>query len=294
MPEKSSIPSKQFIIRGSIAIGIVAIILIVQTTWFRKIFNHKKVTGVTPSTVGDVITRDTNGNGIPDWEEKLWGLDPSVLYTNGVSNKKIIEDKKKALGVTTPAGGTINDTDELARELFTFSTALGQSGEVDDQTLQNIASKLGSSIDVKEVSNHYSLKDIRTISTTNLSLKTYYATMAKIIARYDTETADIDVIINALETGDTSRLPELANSAVIYTQIAKDMVAINVPIGIADYHLAIINGFSGISQSFTYLAQMNDDAMAGLMGMAIYKTYNTKITNALNKERDYLSRYGIL
>lgn len=286
-------PSKQFIVRGTIAISALAIILIVQTTWFRGLFQKKENPG-TPKTVGDLVTNDTNGNGIPDWEEKLWGLDPTVLYTNGVSNKQIIEDKKKVLGVNATPEEELNDTDRLARELFTLSTALGQSDEVDNETLREIASKLGASIDIKQISNRYSIKNVRTIPTTAQSLRNYYSIMSRMIAKYDENAADIDVIIAALETGDTSRLPELTNTSTVYNQIAKDMTAINVPIGVANYHLDLVNGFAGVAESFTYLSQMNDNGVAGLVGIAIYRNYNTKISVAIINMTDYLTRYGIL
>src|SRR5690348_17285703 len=94
-------PSKQFLIRGGIATGIVALILIVQTDWFRALFNKPPLPPTTSDkTVGEFIAKDSNGNGIADWEEKLWGLDPTALYTNGVPNKQIIEEKKHALGVS--------------------------------------------------------------------------------------------------------------------------------------------------------------------------------------------------
>lgn len=287
-------PSKQFIIRGSIAIAIIVILLVVQSAWFKNLFHKKAAQSPKAVTVGDVIDSDSNGNGIPDWEEKLWGLDPTVLYTNGVSNKEIIEEKKKALGVSDTTDQNLSDNDRLARELFTLTSALGQSDQVDDQTLQAIAAKLGSSIDIKQVSNHYSLKDVQTVSTTSLSLKTYSTTMTKLLSNYDTNTADIDVIINALQTGDTSRLSELSDTATAYTQIAKKMMGIKVPVGVADYHLAIANGFAGIAQSFTYLQQMNDSDVTSLVGVAIYKTYNEKIANALASMRAYFTRYGIL
>ncbi len=291
--QQSFKPSRRFIIRGSIAIGIVAIILIVQTAWFRALFHKKPLTPVN-QTVGDIITQDTNGNGIPDWEEKLWGLDPTVLYTKGVPNKQIIEERKKALGMTDIAEEDLNDTDRLARQLYALTTALGQNESVDDQTLQDIATKLGSSVNIEELSNTYSTKDIRTVQTTRQSLLSYYAAMGKIISKYDTNTADINVIITALETGDTSRLPELAKSGSLYMQYSKEISTLPVPVGVASYHLAIMNSFAGIATSFVYLGELDDNGVSALTGIAIYRTYNSRLSGALIGMREYLTRYGIL
>ncbi|MBY0329001.1 hypothetical protein K2Q02_02830, partial [Patescibacteria group bacterium] len=75
--QKPSLPSKQFLIRGGIATGIVTLILIVQTEWFLGLFN-KKPQQIDPNiTIGDAIAKDSNGNGIPDWEERRLGQDSS-------------------------------------------------------------------------------------------------------------------------------------------------------------------------------------------------------------------------
>ena len=289
-------PSRQFIKRGSIAIGIIAVILIVQSAWFRKLF-HKNPPSVVvhnTTTVGDIVTKDTNGNGIADWEERLWGLDPAVLYTNGVSNKQIIEEKKKSLGATDADATPSNETDALARQLFIITSALGQNETIDDAALESAAAKLGATLNLGQVSNRYSAKDIQTVQTTTASLEAYYTTMSKKAATYQTNSADIDVVISALETGDTTRVPELLTTAAEYRKIARDLVAVPVPVGVSSYHLGIVNGFAGVADSFTYLQELDDNATNALVGIAIYQKYNKDLSTALINMRDYLTRYGIL
>ncbi len=290
-------PSKQFLIRGGIAIGIVAIVLAVQTNWFQKLFtkNPNEASIENTLTVGDVIDKDSNSNGIPDWEEKLWGLDPSVLYTNGVPNNQIIEDKKRALGVDgTVDESTLNETDRLSRELYTLATALGQSGEVDSATLEQIAATFGSSIDTERVENQYSVKDIQTIKTTTQSLATYTATLQKILDRYDQNQADIDVVIIALETGDESGLADLDKTQVQYRAMARELKAVPVPIGIAGYHLGMINGIHGIAESFTFIQELSENGIGALVGIATYREYSTMFDTAALEMAQYLTDYGIL
>lgn len=290
-------PSKQFIVRGAIATSIVALLLIAQTDWFRALFNKGPKNDVATNnlTVDDVISKDSNGNTIPDWEEKLWGLDPTVLYTNGVPNSQLIEDKKRALGVNgTVDESTLNETDKLSRELYTLATALGQSGEVDSATLEQIAASFGSSIDTERVENQYSVKDIQTIKTTTQSLATYTATLQKILDRYDQNQADIDVVITALETGDESGLAELDKTQVQYRAMARELKAVPVPIGIAGYHLSMINGVYGIAESFTFIQELSENGIVALIGIASYRQYSALFDTAVFDMAQYLTEYGIL
>lgn len=291
---KSLLPSKHFLIRGGIATVVLMLILIVQTDWFRALFNKKPLPPIeTNPTVGALVGKDTNGNGIPDWEEKLWGLDPAVLYTNGVSNKQIIEEKKKALGVSTGTE-TENETDLLAKQLFSITTAVGQSDERSPEALKAIGADLGNGVDLKQVTNHYTVQDVRSVKTSTASLTTYYNTMTKIVASYTTETAGIEVVIASLETGDTSALPTIKDTGALYMSFSKQLQKVPVPVGIVEYHLTLMNGFYGIGQSFSYLQQMEDNGLYGVVGIALYKEYALRVESALLDLRDYFVQYGIL
>ncbi len=284
-------PSKQFIIRGSIAIGLTAILLVVQTTWFRALL-HKKPLPPVPKTVGGTLAQDTNGNGIADWEEKLWGLDPSVLYTNGVPNKEIIEQKKKSLGIQE--SDPTNDTDKLARDLFALSAAFGQSDQTDNAALAQIAASFGSTIDLAKVGLKYSLNDVKSVPTTSASLQTYATAFGKLTNSYDFEQADIDVVMNALQNEDYSRLPELAQTAVDYKAYAAALMKIPAPIGVSKYHLDIANSLYGIAASFTYLMQLENNSTQALAGIAIYNSYSDRLGTSLLGMQEYFIRYGIL
>lgn len=287
-------PSKQFIIRGSIATGIVALILLVQTDWVRSLLKKKPLPPpVVKQTVGDIVSKDSNENGIADWEERLWGLDPSARYTDGIPNKTIIENKKKALGVpavTEPQ----NETDALARELFTITMALGQSGDTSKQSLSDIAAKLADSVEFKHASNRYALKDIHTVATTSASLQHYYELMAAVSSKYDTDTAEMGVFIESIENNDFSRLGDLLNTKKRYEQFARELTAVATPVGIEDIHLDMINNVYGIAVSLGYLSQLEGNSANAFAGVALYKIYDANLQEASDRLREYLTRYGIL
>lgn len=291
--QKPSLPSKQFLIRGGIATGIVVLILIVQTEWFLGLFN-KKPQAIDPNiTIGNAIAKDSNGNGIPDWEERLWGLDPTQLYTGDMSNKEIIDNKKRAMGLTVEGDEDINETDRLARQLFSIGTSLGQEGA----TLESInaaGGSLGTSVEIKKVTDKYFYKDVKTIKTTRTSLIAYRAKLSTIIAKQNSGTPDINLIIQAFETGDFSTLEQLKTSAVIYRQLARDFAALAVPVGVAQYHLDVINGLTGVAESFDILTMLEENGIIGLNGLAIYKQYSLKLDAALYDINNYFLEYGIL
>lgn len=288
-------PSKRFLIRGAVATGIVAAILIVQTDWFRALFNKPPLPPiVSDKTVGEFIAKDSNGNGIADWEEKLWGLDPTALYTNGVPNKTVIEQKKMSLGMPPEGTEPENETDALARELLTITAALGQSGEFSDDDLASVGARLAESVEFQQYTNHYSLKDLRTVPTTSASLQNYYNDLSALTTRYRSTTSEIDILVSALETGNTATIAGLAPMKTSYQQYASGLVAMSVPIGIQREHLEIANSIYGFSVAVDYLMELETNGANALAGVALYKISDARLAAASEALRAYLVRYGIL
>lgn len=291
-------PSKTFLIRGGIATGVVAVILMSQTNWFHTLF-HKK--GAAPlalspdTTLGDLVQKDSNGNGIPDWQERLWGLDPTALYTNGTPNASVIAQKQKAAGVSaTISGSSENNTDKLARDLFALSTTLGANQSVDDSTLASVAGELGRQITVDINTSTYKSSDIHTVPTTATSLRTYRARLQTTLTKYGTDAPNIEIVLSALEKGDFSNLDQLSMAATQYASVAKSLKSIPVPIGIAAFHLDIMNGFAGMAKSFVYLKDIDTDGLDALSGLAVYKNYSQLFSNAVTNLNEYLAKYDIL
>lgn len=297
---KSYKPSKRFLVRGGITAVTILLILVLQTNWFANLIAKKApssdtATGFAPDeTLGSLVNKDSNGNNILDWEEKLWGLDPKVQFTNGVSNKQIIEEKKANLGIIDTKQLSMNETDLLAQQLFSISSAVGQSGQASDGMLTNIGTDIGGSIKFKQVSNHYSSSDIKTTKTTTSSLRAYYNAVGNLTREYKNETTAIDVLIPALETGDFTNLQKLKETSAQYISFAKSLQTIVVPVGIANEHLSMLNGFYGMAQSFEYILQIEENGINGIAGIAIYKNYSAKVDLALSSLNDYFINYGII
>lgn len=290
-----NLPSKQFIIRGSIGLGIVLIILLVQTTWFRGLFHKKPLARIDDNrTISEVVDADSNGNGIPDWQERLWGLDPTVLYTNGVSNKELIEQKRMTLGIqtTTEESAPLTDLDRLARDLYSLSATLGT--EIDSQTTESITARLSGSVDIKNLANKYKLADLRTVPTSPASLAQYNQALTATVQHINTDAPGIEIAITAIETGDYSDIPTLSQSVTAYATAAKALKKITVPNGVAAYHIDLINGLAGMAESFVYLQYIDSDNTKALSGITLYKNHNTMFLTAVSGIGEYLKKYGIL
>jgi hypothetical protein len=85
------LPSKQFIHRV-IAIAIILAIVLGIYEIARYFGGKSKILPKSKLVVKSLTEQDANNNTIPDWEEKLWGLDPTK---NGPENKEFILAKRE-------------------------------------------------------------------------------------------------------------------------------------------------------------------------------------------------------
>lgn len=289
-------PSKKFLIRGGIATGILALILIVQTPWFLSLFSGKKSKNlvVNNSTIGEIVGKDSNSNGIADWEEKLWGLDPNVTTTNGVSNKSIIEAKRRSLQSENISNNELNETDRLARELFGFTTAIGSEGSIDKSSLNAMASKLGQENVAPDTVPTYTIKNLVINPTNRKNLTTYQQSISASLKKYETEVPEIDTFIRSIETGDYSNLESFDLTILFYKNLSKQLIKIPAPVGVAQFHLDIVNSLVGLSNGFEKMKTIEDNGINALVGLSEYRYHGGKLTSTIEKLNVYLNEYGII
>lgn len=292
--KSSYLPSKRFLIRGGVATLIVALILLSQTNWFLSLFGKEKkgliLTG--NETVGQIVGKDSNGNGIPDWEEQLWGLDPTKLSTNGVSHVALIKERRAQLQAEDSA--PLNETDRLARELFSVATALGQSGVGTGEGLDRIGQEIGKNTPTPNTTPHYALSNIRTVTTTGAALVTYKRDLTKILRTYSATLPEIELIIESIETGNTDQLATLNKTVAYYRSLSSQLLSLKVPQSISGYHLDMTNSAYGLANAFEKMTQLEDNSIVSLVGFAEYRYFTEQMDSATGAITTFLSEYDIL
>lgn len=285
-------PSKKFFRSAAVVTGIVAILITVQTAWFRGLFQSEKPASAIPDglTVRQAIQNDSNQNSIPDWEERLWGLDPTVAVTDGVANKVLVEQKRKQYQTGEAAPTT--KTDQLSRSLFALSVALGE--DADAAVLEKIAEEIGAQINTNGLVNQYRLASIKTVQTTQASLEAYYAALSARYKKYPTIGTELPLIAAASDTGVIEDPEALRVIAVAHKALARELAAIPTPIGITTYHLAIINHLDHIGSSIELILALEEDGVDAVLGAGFYGNYTLALAQSSEALKEYLSEYSIL
>ncbi len=236
-------------------------------------------------TLEELVQKDTDGDSIPDWEEALWGTDKFKKVTyEGLPDAQYIENRKKELEINSGndpsllADGPLTETDKFAREFFVAFTALKESGEVDQDTINNFSNALGQKIIDPAVIDSYLLKDVKMGSSTSKDI--YYS---GIVDTYDVFLQsgigdELDLVSQMLgsysTTGKTEGTDKLITIANAYQNFAKKIMEMGVPAGLEDAHLNVANSANNTGIAVRNMAKVVDDPVVGLSGLSQYQKYS--------------------
>ena len=289
---KNYLPSKKF--QAIVLIIVVFIALFFTVKGIVSLIKSKKLTSKEPAkiTVSEIIQKDSNNNGIPDFEEYLWGLDPNK---NGPENKEFILAKKKTLAesndsLSTDPSQAVTDNDLLSQEFFATIVSLQQTGSLNDESLGAITSAIGDNVKAVEIKDIYTYNMMTVVGDGTLANNTYQEDLSKLVTKY--QDADIGneltFIIQGLNNKDPQALYAAQTVAIAYQNFGKEFIKVPVPKALASLQLSAANNYEKTGQTIHDLTTMLNDPLGGMKGILNYKNYNDALGTDLEKISEIL------
>lgn len=254
--------------------------------------------------------RDADEDGLPDWEEALYGADPSNPDTfdlgitdgqavaQGLVVPRAIADAPPAATSSPassipldpslpppPADGTL--TSVFAENFFSLYSAAKEAnggGVLSQEDIANIASDalagLASSV---APAPDFKVMDDLTISGSGVDALTTFAAEAEtVLARnavYAKE-SEITYFKHALEGRDLSAYERMSSIASGYRVAAAGLAALTVPEELAQAHLELVNAFMHLSQTISDMTRAEIDPLTAMLALQQYPSYVTALANA--------------
>ena len=214
--------------------------------------------------LGSINKRDSDNDGLKDWEEELWGTNPKDPDTDSDGTKDGEEvdlgrdpnlagpDDDYQEGVFVKQNsedflGDLTETERFSQEFFEEYLSLKQSGtDFNSKDAQSFL--INSAFEKMQISDDnktYTSADITIVnSNSEDALKAYGNLMASIISKNPINSENEVVILKrALETNNEKELEKLNSTVSIYKDILNEALQVQVPQSMIDVHLAFINVF---------------------------------------------------
>lgn len=260
-------------------------------------------------------TKDSDGDGLPDWEETLYGTDPHKVDTFGLG---MTDGEAVAKGLILPIAATPSATNSSTTQTFTDQTASSTlsnsklstnsftalfakdfftaylaaktaNGNIPPTKKQaaTIALNIMQSIsDQNAIANYRTLSQINVSGSGAQSLRDYAATTQKALSSNTlSENKWVpDYLQEAMSDSSTSTeaLVHIRNISQMYTKGAAILAQISVPKEAEQAHLDLINAYAHMGTVTSHMAEFNTDPLITFLAITKYKT------NILSLARAYV------
>ncbi len=292
------LPSKQFVKIIGTAVLLALLIFI-----FGKILNKKTVWQNSSSEAfasvaesEDFFSLDTDEDGLYDWEEALWGTNPSLKDTDGdgLDDKKYVENKRKEVDFDeTYKSNPNNETEVFAKQFFTTASVLNQNGSFNQDTVDQFSQGIGQSIENFSLKDKYTMSDLK---IGNTSVDQYKKDVSDIYARLGKlETSELTLLAYILENPeDKYGLDELGKYLSFSEGLIKGLLGTKVPNSNVGLHLSYINNLDKMSEIMKSVFFLEEDPLKVATYFSKYDEYSEKLLNDINAFKKYFSTNGVI
>jgi hypothetical protein len=278
------LPSKQFVARLIILIVIVGVVFGVYKL---TVFIKNKLSSKEPTKllVESMVQKDSNNNGIADWEESLWGLDPT---TDGEYNKNVIIARRQALSSLQGGSASIEPTTEnekLSREFFAAIMSLEQSGNLTEEAMQAVSNAIGKKIEATPIPDVYSKNSLVIKENTEAEVATYRLALKDLLVKYEDKDIgnELTFISQGVQNNDTNAFKVAENVGLSYRSFGKELMKMAVPSMLADTHVELANNYEKTGLSIHDFAQVLSDPLVAMKGLVNYNKYSDALVASFEK-----------
>lgn len=228
-------------------------------------------------TIRGLIERDSDKDGVKDWEEALWNTDPKNPATFGMPDADYVAKRRAEGKSSDPGAGAattekLNETDALARQLFAAALSLKESGQLTNENLDSLSKTVLSGAIKGSEEPPYAEKNLTIVPVTPERASAYALAMKALSKNYQALAlgTEIEIIAEALDSKDPARFAALAPFASLYGKLGKEMAALSVPSDIAAVHLSLVNRYLRLAAALGDLGGTLENPMAGFAGLLSY------------------------
>ncbi|MDO8231784.1 MAG: thrombospondin type 3 repeat-containing protein [bacterium] len=248
-----------------------------------------------------VATKDSDNDGLPDWEESLYGTNPRITDTShlgmtdgeAVSRGLIVPVAIADVpGISSSGSSAVAQEDNtltaaFAKTFFTLYVAAKKAkdgGDLSEAEMNDVAAKAleSLSLSVAPVPDFKSTKDIKVFGSGPDALKAFAVSAEAVLLKNTSiaTTSEIRYLERAIESGDEKEIPYIASIASAYRGSAAGLAVLPVPVELAKEDLAIINALMRAGKVISDFTVVNSDPLVTMLALKQYPQAILDLGNA--------------
>lgn len=220
---------------------------------------------------------DTDGDGLPDWQETLLGTNPDNSDSDGDGKKDADEPKVSITNILAEAAASGTEgtppAEAIGSRLIGEYLYLKERNAYTGARGERLGKQLGSYISYSTRFTPYTTDDLaQHTDTSREAIEQHRQALQQALDPFLTiREPEFALYARFIERGDNEALAALRKRADLYQRVAEDILKIPAPRDIVSVHLEIANALSFFSLVLTNMVDRVNDPIASL---ALLKTYN--------------------
>lgn len=278
---------KRIIWIASAIVFLLVIFLIKNISLFNNTSSYKSLNNedanltLSDETIETLVNKDTDGDGILDWEEGLWGTDPTKKETTpGILDSVAIDKIKKEEGnktkdqnADTQKSEDLTKTDKFSRELFATITSLSQNGNIDETTADQLGSALADQISNSVQRKVFTIADVKVTSDDSVAaIQKYSDTLNDLYLQNQSDKKVLDVLQRLVaDEQNLSILSDLDKIISTTNTVIVELGKIKVPQTLSFLHLDLMNATEALVENIADIKLLGSDPIVAVSAVTQYQ-----------------------
>lgn len=249
--------------------------------------------------------KDSDGDGLLDWEESLWKLDPNNPDTDGdgISDNQYAQSEA-SFSASQAGSATVHnieftesdsETDKLSKELFAEYITLKQSNAVSPVTMESVVTRLIDKYDTLENIRKYTLADIKLLPNENQELVREFAnSVAAVKVKYTNLYTQNQISAADTANPETELVPKLRNASLLYEAMAGELLLIPAPQSLTTIYLELINSYLESAAGLHEFSLLAENPLVSAYGIQKHIIASDEEYLLLQAMAGYFQRNGII
>lgn len=263
-----------------------------------------------------IAEKDTDKDGLKDWEEVLWRTNPEKSDTDldgttdgeevelernptikGPSDK--IADNPFAQNQEGVKGEPLTTTDKFARDVFaeyiTVKQANGGTPLTSAEQKEIVLRMLDENENVLPKIEYARADIILSKDSASTTIRAYGNELGRIIKTYSISARDEGIILrDSIDAEDAELLKELDPIIKAYQSLLSNFLRTKAPANASLIHLALINSFSDIITTVQGMRSLYEDPLEALQGAGHFPDARGNMLIALQRVKAYFRESGVI
>lgn len=234
-----------------------------------------------------IIEKDSDGDGLLDWEETLWGTDPFVIDTDGdgiLDGEYVASRKKNKTPEEIVKFEDLSYTSQFSRTFFAEYLQYQSDGTLTENEKSILISRLAQSVSA-DLPEAFALAKVKTVPVSDEVLANYLTSIAVLVyeATPKGETkSELTLLEEALDANDPALLQRVEKIADGYDALAKKFEKLSVPSTLRAQHSALITATMRLGSIAHAFAATFDNAVYVLAVLPEHFVEADRLTKALS------------